>query len=140
MKDEVLSKLEKLQEYLRILRNYRSHSLEDLKKDVTLRGAVERYLEVSIECCLDIGEMIISWERARKPETYREVIEILGEIGVLPGDFADKFAPAAGFRNILVHMYAEIDVERVYLYLQRDLEDIEKFAVFVARYLEGLSD
>lgn len=50
MKDEVLSKLEKLQEYLRILRNYRSHSLEDLKKDVTLRGAVERYLEVSIEC------------------------------------------------------------------------------------------
>lgn len=38
MKDEVLSKLEKLQEYLGILRNYRSHSLEDLKKDVTLRG------------------------------------------------------------------------------------------------------
>lgn len=109
-------------------------------KRTSPQGAVERYLEVSIECCLDIGEMIISWERARKPETYREVIEILGEIGVLPGDFADKFAPAAGFRNILVHMYAEIDVERVYLYLQRDLEDIEKFAVFVARYLEELSD
>ncbi|HPQ05458.1 MAG TPA: DUF86 domain-containing protein [Methanothermobacter sp.] len=33
-----------------------------------------------------------------------EVIEILGEIGILPRDFADKFAPAAGFRNILVHM------------------------------------
>ncbi|BAZ98450.1 MULTISPECIES: DUF86 domain-containing protein [Methanothermobacter] len=66
MKNEISSKLERLGEYLKILRGYQSHTLEDLKNDVTLRGAVERYLEVSIESCLDIGEMIISQERARK--------------------------------------------------------------------------
>ncbi|MDI9617690.1 hypothetical protein [Methanothermobacter sp.] len=37
MKDEVPSKLEKLQDYLRILRN----SPEDLKEDVTLRGQLK---------------------------------------------------------------------------------------------------
>ncbi|NLU04642.1 MAG: DUF86 domain-containing protein [Methanothermobacter sp.] len=136
MKNEISSKLERLGEYLKILRGYQSHTLEDLKYDVTLRGAVERYLEVSIESCLDIGEMIISQERARKPETYREVIEILGEIGVLPEDFVDKFAPAAGFRNILVHMYAEIDIEKVYGYLQNNLDDINNFARFIAEYLK----
>lgn len=139
MINEILSKLERLREYLKILKGYQTHSLEDLKKDVTLRGAVERYLEVSLESCLDIGEMIISKERARKPETYREVIEILGEIGVLPEDFADKFAPAASFRNILVHMYSEIDIEKVYGYLQNNLEDINKFAKFIAEYLRKKS-
>ncbi|MBC7118834.1 MAG: DUF86 domain-containing protein [Methanobacteriaceae archaeon] len=139
MKNEISSKLERLREYLKILKGYQSHSLEDLKKDITLRGAVERYLEVSLESCLDIGEMIISKEKARKPETYREVIEILGEIGVLPGDFVDKFTPAAGFRNILVHMYAEIDIEKVHGYLQNNLDDINKFAKFIAKYLKKIS-
>jgi len=136
MKNEISSKLERLREYLKILRSYQSHSLKDLKNDITLRGAVERYLEISLESCLDIGEMIISKEKARKPETYREVIEILGEIGVLPEDFVDKFAPAAGFRNILVHMYAEIDIEKVYKYLQNNLDDINNFAKFIAEYLK----
>ncbi len=137
MKNEILSKLELLGEYLKILRGYQRHSLEELKTDVTLKGAVERYMEVSLECCLDVGEMIISKERARKPESYREVIEILGEIGVLPADFAEKFAPVAGLRNILVHMYAKVDIEKIYKHLQNNLEDINEFAKFVAKYLEG---
>lgn len=78
-------------------------------------------------------------EKARKPETYREVIEILGEIGVLAENFANKFAPAAGFKNILVHMYTEIDIEKVYEYLQNNLEDINKFAKFIAKYLKEKS-
>lgn len=71
-------------------------------------------------------------EGARRPETYREVIEILGELEVLPEDFVPKFAPAAGFRDILVHMYTDIDVERVYGYLQKNLDDIKLFGRLVA--------
>lgn len=138
MKDEIVSKLEMLGRYLRILRGYQSHSLEELKVDPTLRGAVERYMEVALECCLDVGEMIISKEKARKPESYREVIEILGELGVLPKDFAEKFAPAASLRSILVHMYARVDIEKIYEYLQNNLEDINEFAKFIAKYLEKL--
>jgi hypothetical protein len=32
-------------------------------RDHTLRGAVERYIEVALECMIDIGEMIISKEK-----------------------------------------------------------------------------
>jgi len=55
MKNEILSKLERLQEYVRILNSYRKYSIQEIKKDFTLKGAVERYLEVSLECVLDIG-------------------------------------------------------------------------------------
>ena len=135
MKNEILNKLERLQKYVRILNSYKKYSFQDINEDFTLRGAIERYLEVSLECCIDIGEMIISSRGLRKPETYREVIEILGEEDILPQGFAERFAEAAKFRNILVHMYAEIDVEMVYEILQNNLGDFDEFARHIARYL-----
>jgi len=33
----------------------------------------------------------------------------MGELGVLPVDFARHLAPLAGFRNILVHEYLEVE-------------------------------
>jgi len=91
MKDEIVSRLDKLKEYTDLLKGYQKYSLEQLKKDFTLRGAVERYLELALECVIDIGEMIISAEGLRKPEKYREVIEILGEKNIIPKHFAEKF-------------------------------------------------
>jgi len=136
MKNEVLNKLERLQGYAKILNSYKKYSIQDINEDFTLRGAIERYLEVSLECVLDIGEMVISKEGFRKPETYKEIIEILGEEGILPKGFAERFAEAAKFRNILVHMYAEVDVETVYKVLQNNLGDFDEFAKYIARYLE----
>lgn len=110
-----------------------------MKEDPTLRGAVERYLSLALECVFDVGEMIISLEGLRKPESYREVIEILGEGKILSKRFVEKFAPAGGFRNVLVHGYAKVDVKKVYKFLQENLMDFEDFAKQVARYLERRS-
>ncbi|MDP3104063.1 MAG: DUF86 domain-containing protein [Candidatus Methanoperedens sp.] len=135
MNDEIASKLEQLEEYVSILKDYQHFKIEDLQTDHTLRGAVERYLEIALESTIDIGEMIISREKLKRPETYQEVFFILGEHGILPGDFAIKFAPSAGFRNVLVHMYAKIDIGRLYYYLQNNIEDIEQFGKYIAQYL-----
>lgn len=78
--------------------------------------------------------MLISELGLRKPEEYREAIEILGEAGVLPQEFAGYFSPIAGFRNILEHEYARIDLAEVYRHLQHDLNDFERFAQYVIRY------
>ncbi len=135
MNDEIESKLEMLEEYVGILKGYQHHDVEDLMRDHTLRGAVERYIEVALECMIDIGEMIISKEKLKRPDTYRDVFLLLGEHGILPDDFAKDLAPAAGFRNVLVHMYAKIDIDRLYYYLENNLEDIERFGEYIARYL-----
>ena len=135
MNDEIASKLEMLDEYIAILKGYQHHDVEDLMRDHTLRGAVERYIEVALECTIDLGEMIISTEKLKRPDTYRDVFLLLGEHGILPDDFAKDLAPAAGFRNVLVHMYAKIDIDRLYYYLENNLEDIERFGEYIARYL-----
>ena len=46
------------------------------------------------------------------------------------------YEKAAGQRNILVHMYVEVDPELIYKTLQEDLDAFNEFAECVLRVLE----
>lgn len=135
-KEKISRKLRSIKKYVAFLRSHTSATKEKLEENYELRSAIERNFQVAIESALDIGEIIISAEDLEKPEDYKSVILILGKHDILPKDFAEKFAPAAGLRNILVHMYEEVDVGKLHNYLQNNLEDINEFAKFVAKYLE----
>jgi len=138
-KEKTSGKLDNLREYVEYLKGYSTCTIDDLKRDHTLRGAVERYMHLSAECVIDIAEMMISELGLRKPEEYKESIDILGEAGIIPDDFAYYFSPVAGFRNILVHEYTKIDLEEVHRHLQKDLADFEKFSRYIADYLNRLA-
>lgn len=139
LKEKTGNKLEALREYAGYLKGYRNCTVDDLKTDPTLRGAVERYLHLSAECVIDVAEIMISELGLRKPEEYRESINILGEAGIIPGEFAHYFSPVAGFRNILVHEYAKIDLTEVHRHLQKDLVDFDKFAKYISEYLNKIA-
>jgi uncharacterized protein YutE (UPF0331/DUF86 family) len=47
--------------------------------------------------------MVISQGGFRKPETYKEIIEILGEVGILPEEFAERIG--SFILNTLVKVY-----------------------------------
>jgi len=135
-KDKVARKIRNMKKYVDFLRSCSSVTKENLEEDYILMSAIERNLHLAIESALDIGEVIISAEGFEKPEDYRSVILILGRHNVIPRDFAARFAEAAKFRNILVHMYAEVDVEMVYEILKNNLKDFDEFAKHIAGYLE----
>jgi len=61
---------------------------------------------------------------------------MLGKAAVLPIDLAHSLAPIAGFRNILVHEYLEIDWTEVLKKLQ-SLEDLHKFAEHVVEWMRS---
>lgn len=90
--------------------------------------------KLTAECVIDIAEIIISECELKKPEEYRESIEILGEAGIIPSEFAYRFAPVASFRNILVHEYIKVDLEEVHRHLQIDLNDFEEFSKYIVKY------
>lgn len=134
-REKILLKLRAMKRYVDFLKSYKETSVEELRSDYLLRSAIERNFQLALESVLDIGEMIISLENFRRPEDYRGVIEILGEGGVLSREFAEEFAPAAGFRNILVHRYTEVDLEELHRRLQ-NLKDFDTYALSVAKFLK----
>jgi len=95
---------------------------------------VERNLEIAAQCCIDISNRIISLERAKKPQDYYEAFIRLGELNVLPEEFARNLAPIAGFRNVLVHEYLGVNWDEVYKNLQ-ETDDLARFAALVREWL-----
>jgi uncharacterized protein YutE (UPF0331/DUF86 family) len=110
----------------------KSHA--DFNADPYLRDIAERNLEVAAQCVIDVSQRAIALCGARKPRDYQEAILIGGEIGLIPADLAQRLAPIAGFRNVLVHQYLTIDWATVYEALQR-LDDLSVFARHVREWL-----
>ena len=127
-------RLDELNERLARLEPLRNKSRSDFDSDVYLRDIVERNLEIAAQCCIDISNRIISLEKAQKPKDYHEAIIRMGELGVLPSDFARSLAPIAGFRNILVHEYLSVDWDEVYKQL-KNLDELVQYAGFVVEWL-----
>lgn len=133
--EKVARKIKNMQGYVEFLR--KQHTIEDeLLNDYILKSAVERNLQLAIESALDIGEVIISSQNLEKPEDYQSIITTLGKAGIIPDEFAQRFKEAAKLRNILVHMYTEVDPAMISHILENNLEDFDEYARYIACYLD----
>ena len=119
---------------LREIKTAQEKPRTEFDQDPFLKDIVERNLEVAARCLIDICNPIISLENAQKPVDYHEAITRMGELGVLPPEFAQRMAPIAGFQNILIHEYLIHDWDQVYINLQK-LDDLERFAEFVKAWM-----
>lgn len=128
-------RLVELSERLSRLEPLRQKKRLEFDQDPYLRDIVERNLEVAAQCCIDICHRIISLLEAPPPLDYYDSILQMGQLGVLPPDFARYLAPLAGFRNILVHEYLQVDWDEVFQNLQR-LEDLSTFVSYVRQWLQ----
>ena len=105
----------------------------DLIADRTTLAAAKYFFITAIEGCTRVAQHVIADQRWKIADTNADAIRRLGTEGVLPDDLATKVARAVGFRNILVHEYAEIDNHRVVENLGR-LDDLKNFVAAVARW------
>jgi len=136
----ITPKLSKLGQYQIYLKELQANAIKDFASDFKISGAAERYLQVSIKCIIDIGNEIISSLQLQRPERYRDIPYILAESKIIPKNFAEKIASMIGFRNLLVHDYAAINLKLVYEFLQTKLPDFENFTKYNAKWLEKVKD
>ena len=128
-------RLEKLSVCLKKLEPFKSKKKEEILKDPYLQDIIERNLEVAAQSVIDIANRIISIEELEKPRDYYEAIMRLGKAGILPLEFAEKLAPIAGFRNILVHDYLDINWDEVFNNLHQ-LNDISRFMKQIKKWMK----
>jgi len=95
----------------------------------------ERLFHVAIQSLLDIGNHLIAGLGFREPEGYADIIDVLGEEGVIPRRFAASIRKMAGLRNILVHDYLEVDPAKLRDALRRT-GDFERYCRYVVKYLK----
>ncbi len=132
---EVLRRhLAALRQALRHLAPYAGRGAAELRSDTALRWAIERGLQLSAQNVLDIATHLAAASGVDAPD-YASAIEGLATLGVVSPEFAARLRPLAGFRNVLVHGYLELDLAIVERVLKEELATLESFAAQVEAYL-----
>ena len=127
--DKALKDIDELSKMIESVDHLRSNSL-------LLRACRDAAL-VAIQSAIDIGNRIISIMGWRRPESYRDVFEVLRENGVIDEKLASELQDLAGFRNVLVHLYWRFRLERLKEFIDRDHESIKRFRDHIIRIVSS---
>ncbi len=137
MKREVVEKrLADLAVRVARLRTFQAMSAEELRKDWVKLGVVERLLQTAIQNVIDIGAHVLADLGDNAWDEYRDIPERLAAHGVLPAELVPSLRAMIGLRNILVHQYLDVDVEKISAVLRKNLDDFDRFAVAMVNYLK----
>jgi uncharacterized protein YutE (UPF0331/DUF86 family) len=109
---------------------------EFLNNYKNIQSAKYSLLEI-IEACIDISNHIVAAKMFGRVEEYREIFHMLGQRRVLDPNLALRLEDMAGFRNLLVHRYGDVDNLRVLDTIKNDLDDVLLFEKEIIQYLEN---
>lgn len=123
--DLVAKKLAQIETFVQQLR--RLARPEEIEADVREERFVEHTLQLAIQAALDVASHVAASERLAEPRTNRELFEILARNGWLPESLVAPLRDMAGFRNVLVHGYAEVDPRVVRDVVEHRLGDLIAF-------------
>lgn len=126
--EEIQYRLSEIREALEYLKTSQDAMVKSREKFLLGRY----FLQIMLEAIFTIGNQIIADANLRKPGSYREILQILGENEIISEDLHLKLSPYAALRNRLVHTYWKISSNEL-LELCEDLSPFKEFMETVVR-------
>lgn len=132
--DVLLRKLLYLRQLLTDLAPYENATFAEVEAE---HYKLERLLELLVATATDILFHKLA-ELDVAPDSYREAFRLAGEHGLLPADLATRLQNAASMRNVLVHLYEEIDYQILHDSIKPALQDFTQFTTTLAQDLPDM--
>lgn len=130
-RDLIVAKAAAVRKHLKRIEYKREISLETFTKDIDCQDIVLFNFQMAIQNCVDIAAHIVGEKGFGIPGSTNELFHMLEENGFLQLEIAEKMARAVGFRNLMVHEYAKIDIELVYTLAHENLDDLNDYLVSI---------
>jgi uncharacterized protein YutE (UPF0331/DUF86 family) len=106
----------------------------DIRSDKTKEWALRYGLLESVQLVIDISCHLVSKYNLGNPQNYSECIELLKINDYLDNSIAAKLSAMVGLRNILVHEYIIVDLDKLYGLLD-NIADFRTFAEAVQKHV-----
>jgi len=120
---------DRVRRLLAMLERYRGLLAEDDPDPYRRRHLVQTAAQISI----DLANHVIVADGHRVPRDYGDAFRVLAEVHVIDERLADRLVALAGARNLIVHLYAEVDDERLARNVREGgLDDLSAFAARIA--------
>ena len=122
----VEARLRELSRRLKRLSAKKPASAKALAADEDLQDIVCRNLELAIQACIHVAAHVCG-AHGMVPTTSGDAFTLLADAGLIPKPLGQRLRRTVGFRNLLVHEYAEVDWKIVLRVLERDTKDLAAF-------------
>ncbi|MHA1646943.1 MAG: type VII toxin-antitoxin system HepT family RNase toxin [Promethearchaeota archaeon] len=123
---------------LSFLKKIQKENLNDFLTNFTQILASKQAIYESVQVCIDLAFHVCAINKFSEPSTYRNVFRILNQNDIIDNNLSAKMEQWAGLRNLIAHIYEEVDEQRIFFIIKSDLNDLEKFITKIAE-LEEIS-
>lgn len=134
----MIERLQELDIILPELSRYPGITPESLDANISQRWIIERGLIASASLILDIADHILVGHFGFYAHSYEESLQGLRDKEVISPELFGQIKGLGGFRNVLVHLYQEIDPALVADSLQKGLTAFPQFAQEIFLWLERI--
>ena len=133
----VTAKFAYMKQYLQDLIRFRDISLEDYLNSHN-RYVVERLLQLIADMQTNVNRHLIKGLGGSQPKENAETPILLGILGVIKTDLAKKMSASISLRNVIVHLYDEINPEIVHGAIAMTIADYAQYQRQILNYLDAL--
>jgi uncharacterized protein YutE (UPF0331/DUF86 family) len=110
-------------------------SIEAFDADPRTPAAAESYLRRALEALLDLGRHVLAKAFGQPTAEYRDIPRYLADHGVIDEADALRWLKMAGYRNRMVHFYAEVSRAELFDICVSKLSDVESAVVAVRAWM-----
>ncbi len=125
-KDAILSKISIIKNCLKTVKKAVKNDPKRLK-DFMVQDVFVLNIQRAAQACIDMANIVITQKNLELPRSYKNAFFILEKEKVISSGVALKMQKMAGFRNISIHEYQEINVDILKSIFKNHLNDFELF-------------
>ena len=110
-------------------------SIDAFAADPRNSAAAESYVRRALEALLDLGRHVLAKGFGQPAAEYRDIPRYLAQHGVIGEADAQRWLKMAGYRNRMVHFYAEVSRVELYDICASKLGDVESAVLAVRAWV-----
>lgn len=133
----VAARLELMREAIEDLEAIGQVDAARLHEERLTRRVVERCLEHLVDVAAAVNAHIAGAVLGRAPRDLTASFDDAAEAGAISLELAGRLRPSAGMRNVIVHAYADLDLELVAAALPHAVQDYGDYVVEIATFLRA---
>lgn len=113
----------------------RTANPDAIRSDIREERFIEHTLQIAIQAALDVASHVVSDNALGEPNTNRALFELLVRHGFIAQELGATLSRMAGFRNVLVHGYDDVDLAIVEDIVKNRLGDLLEFVGAISKRL-----
>ena len=128
-------RLDKILTSIELLKKTSDLSIEDFLKDRIIQLATERSLQIAAQSVIDISTHLVAHNHWGTPKSYKDSVDIISKNGIIDSNLAARLIDLVKLRNVIIHVYLEIDPKIVHKSAEYSVDDLKKFIEAIKKIL-----